>query len=444
MNLPQLEVYAIEKIGRNSAYGYLEQDGTRVVLKPKQEFSDRQVIRYLYEIQMQGIPHIWGETEYEEETYLIFSWLAGEHITEANLSNEQINQAIFAVLALIDRLHVITGMHWFFLDMKPQHIIIDSDGRVSLIDFEHVVVNKINQVSYTGFNQLGLSPIYCSAECRTGQFTRLHHEYALALIWLSLLSKTPIENLNARNRNKLLRKLDLQIKLRIESGLRGEGIRIKSKCSNDNLKNTEKQLNKELSEKTSHNTNDKANIEEETVQNHSYSTLQSTLRADTLQTVQKHMQMTLLKPSNNLICGYKEQRVFECHNSEKQELVILSGIKTIILCKCHVLPVLVDLHLAYFGCDHAASVGSEILQEINKFSGELHSLNLLTKNLASHIVKKYVINDLYISNEYLNLCGFTMNGTFAARQIQEYKSGKFATNSKLSNQVSGLKHKFWR
>ncbi|HHT25160.1 MAG TPA: hypothetical protein GXZ76_06560 [Clostridiaceae bacterium] len=470
MNLPQFEVYAIEKTGRKSACGYLQLDGTKVVLKPKQDFSDQRVIRYLYEIQMRGIPHVWGETKYQEEVYLILSWLDGEHISEANLPSEKINQAIFDVLALIDKLWMITGMRWFFLDLKPQHIIIDSDGRVSLIDFEHVVVSKENNISADNFNRFGISPIYSSAELTTGQFTQQHHEYALALIWLSLLSQKSIEDLTIRNRKRVLNKLDSQIKLRIESGLQGRGIQIKSNGSIADLKIDVNQTNQDDMETTSNNIPDTTgfsqiiDLDQQTVQEKIQQTLESDPAAvknnlqdgfqknamqggitkNTLRIVQKHMQDTLLKVLSDCICEYKEHRFFECYDSKNQELVLLTDIKFIMLCECHSLPILVDLKLAYLNFNNVVPATSEILQEIYLFSNELQTLNLLTKNLASHIVKKYSITDLQISNEYLNLCGFRVNGNYYARQIQEYKSGEFAINSKLSDKVSGFKHRFWR
>ncbi|NLJ70341.1 MAG: hypothetical protein GX328_02595 [Clostridiaceae bacterium] len=468
MKLPQLEVYAIEKTGRKSAYGYLQQDGSRVILKPKKDFSDQQVIRYLYEIQMQGIPHIWGETKYQEEEYLIASWIDGEQISAVNLSNDRINQLIFDVLALIDRLRVITGMYWFFLDLKPQHIILDSAGRISLIDFEHVVVCKEKNILVENLNQLGISPIYSSAELKTGQFSQQHHEYALALIWLSLLSKKSIEDLTIKNRKRILRQLDPHIRLRIESGLRGEGIRKKSKGSNANSKIVENLTSEEVMENTStivayendvSQTTENGDshttclVDSTTAQNTLQHKLQSTaqnipeqnvIQNSILQIVQKHMQDNLLIVSEDYICGYKEHRFFECYDSKKQEIVMLTNIKSIMLCDCHALPILVNLKLAFLNFGNGVPATSEIFQEINLFSHELQTINLLTKNLASHIVKKYFITDLYISNEYLNLCGFPTCRNFDARQIQEYKSGEFAINSKLRDKISEYKHRLWR
>ncbi|MGB4610972.1 MAG: GTP cyclohydrolase I [Saccharofermentanales bacterium] len=482
MNLPQLEVYAIEETGRKSVCGYLQQDGTRVVLKPKKDYSDQQVIRYLYEIQMQGIPHLWGETLYREEPYLILSWIDGEQISEANLSDSEINQAIYDVLALIDKLKIITGMNWFFPDMKPQHIIIGSDGLISLIDFEHVIVSKTNNILTAGFNQLGVSPIYCSPEFRTGQLTQEHHEYALALIWLCLLSKKAVEDLTVQNRKRLLRKLDPQIKLRIESGLRGEGIRIKPKNLTDNPQIKLSKPDQTDPEMTSNCVSDcisdnyvfkrAIDFDQKTVPENIQQTLgfdpsavqdntrhilkhtinnqpsqqirQNTIHNKSLKIVQQHLQNILSESSADVFGGYKELRFFEFHDSKQQEIVILTNIKTIVLCECHVLPVLVNLKVAYFNSDNVAPATSEILQEIGLFSNELQALNLLTKNLASHIVKKYAITDIYLSNEYLNLCGFATHRSFDVRQIQEYKSGEFAINSKLSNQVSEFKHRFWR
>ncbi|NLM19010.1 MAG: hypothetical protein GX217_03180 [Clostridiaceae bacterium] len=457
MNIPQLEVYAIEKTGRKSACGYLQRDGTKVILKPKKDFPDRQVIRYLYEIQMQGIPHIWGEIKYQEEVHLILSWLDGEHINEVNLANEKINQVIFDVLVLIDKLQTITGMYWFFLDLKPQHIIIDSVGRVSLIDFEHVIVSKENNISADNFNQFGISPIYSSAELKTGKFTQQHHEYALALIWLSLLSRKSIEDLTIRNRKRVLAKLDPRIRLRIESGLKGKGIRIKAKGPTDNSKISINQTNQDelemasnsvpnvdsynhtiaLEQKKTKNTVQQIfKTDPKTVQNNSQDTTQNTITNNRLRIVQKHMQDTLLKVSRDCICGYTGHRFFECYDSKKQELVMLTDMKSIMLCECHALPILIDLKLAYLNYDDTAPTTLEIFQEINLFSRELQPFDLLTKNLASHIVKKYFITDLYISNEYLNLCSFAVKRNFDAWQIQEYKLGEFAINSRLSNQVS--------
>lgn len=129
---------------------------------------------------------------------------------------------------------------------------------------------------------------------------------------------------------------------------------------------------------------------------------------------------------------------------QKQELIIYTDIKSIMLCECHALPILTDLKFAYLSFNKNIPNTLEIFQIINLFSHELQNLNLLTKNLASHIVKKYSITDLYISNEYLNLCDFKVNKNFDFRQIQEYKSGEFTINSRLSDQVSKFKHSFWR
>lgn len=54
MNLPQVEVYAFNTLGRKSYSAYYRLDGRKVVLKPKKDFLDNQVLRYLLKLKCRG------------------------------------------------------------------------------------------------------------------------------------------------------------------------------------------------------------------------------------------------------------------------------------------------------------------------------------------------------------------------------------------------------
>ena len=408
MNLPQVEVYAFNTLGRKSYSAYYRLDGRKVVLKPKKDFLDNQVLRYLFEIKMQGIPYILGETSYQSNTYLVFSWVDGYRIDQVELSPAEINQALTNILQLIQKLKIITGLNWFFLDLKPQHILIDQTGLISLIDFEHVTVNKLNQIPWQELKQIGLTPKFCSNEIMGTYLTKNHHEYALALIYISLLAGKPLENIKTSDRKRVLRKISKEIALKIESALNGNGFMSEQK----NKTNT-----KELNSLT------KTSEAEPVFKENS---VKSDFRQSTIVNqvgIPREHSLTIFEKTNDEII-------------QTQELRVITKYKFVSFCKCHTLPMICVLNFAYLIKDNPEEKTSQIIEEINQLSEEGQMPELLTKNMARHIVKQCAIGDLFLSGKHLSICKVLSDQDLSLKwQIQEVKYGEFTANSELNQTV---------
>lgn len=414
MNLPQVEVYAFNTLGRKSYSAYYRLDGRKVVLKPKKDFLDNQVLRYLFEIKMQGIPYILGETSYQSNTYLVFSWIDGNRIDQVELSPAEINQALTNILQLIQKMKIITGLNWFFLDLKPQHILIDPTGLISLVDFEHVTVSKLNQIPWQDLKQIGLTPKFCSNEIMGTYLTKNHQEYALALVYISLLAGKPLENIKISDRKKALRKISKEIALKIESALNGNGF-MPEQQNKTNIK--------ELNSLTKISEPETSEPEPVFKDNSVKSDFRQSTIADQTVIPREHS-LTIFEKTNNEII-------------QTQELRVITKYKFVSFCKCHTLPMICVLDLAYLIKDNLEEKTSQIIEEIDQLSEEGQMPELLTKNMAQHIVKQCAITDLFLSGKHLSICKVLSDQDLSLKwQIQEVKYGEFTANSELNQTVS--------
>lgn len=424
MDLPQIEVYAVAELGERSLTGFYKEDGRKVVLKPKLYFSNLQVIEYLFNIKMYGIPYVLGETTHSDKEYIVFSWVDGEAITTANLDDQGKVQAVLDVLDLIDKLQTITGLNWFFVDMKPQHIVIGKDASVGLIDFEHVIVSRFERVLWRDYKQIGISQTYCSPEIRGDYLSKNHHEYALAIILLSLISNRSPEELKSGNYKRILHRISKYTSLNLESALAGKGL---TSLEESEVKSEKKDdfIEKDVTEH-SNNRKNESNINRELP---NILVLNNDISADEswfISLDERNLHNNIENLNLNL--------------SEAHEVQVLRNIRFVLLCSCHHFPIISSLDFAYMKKEGSNNLRSEILQAIQNFSQREQEPNLLTKNLAKHIVKQYNLSDLFLSNKFFCLCKFTSCRDLSINwQKQEVRFGNFAYNSVISQKISDLR-----
>ncbi|NLZ71974.1 MAG: hypothetical protein GX909_05695 [Clostridiaceae bacterium] len=224
MKFLEYEVYALSPLGRDSFQGYLRNDGRKIIIKKQADFTDIKVIEQLTYIEMQGIPHVLGITHYQEEEWLIFTWLEGKALNTQKRTPENIIQIIEKVLTLINKLFFLTDYHWFFLDLKMQHILIDENENILLIDFEHVYLSKKTSVKWQNIPSIGLNTAYCSPEIRENELSAKHHEYALALIALNIVQEQNTQALNKHKLHKALKQFPVDWQIKLKNALDGKGL----------------------------------------------------------------------------------------------------------------------------------------------------------------------------------------------------------------------------
>lgn len=225
MILPEYEVYAVSSIGNNSFQGFLKNNGRKIILKKAEKFIDTKVLDFLAKVKMQGIPYIIGKTVWQSKEWLIFNWQEGEAIYTKRSSAAVILKIVDDILSLINKLNLISGYNWFFLDFKMEHILIDELGNISLIDFEHVFLSKQTQINWHELKKIGLSTAYCSPEIKQESLSKNHHEYALGLIMIALLSQHDIQNLTHKIRRKTIKQFPEAWQIKLENALLGKGFK---------------------------------------------------------------------------------------------------------------------------------------------------------------------------------------------------------------------------
>ncbi len=466
MKLPRVDVYATKKISEDSACGFLKNDGRKVVLKPRKKFIDQEVLHFLHKIEMHSIPHLIGLTEYQTESYLVFSWLNGQPLSLYKLKQEEIFEVIEQVLKLIRLLENITERHWFFLDLKPQHLLLTKNNDLQVIDFEHVFISSKEKIPWKNLKEIGVSSFFSSNEIKGDYLSKKHHEYALALICLSLLAGKDIELLTAKVRKKALANLPEYWKNKLKSAL---------ECNGFNLLTNQKMLTSISSKKL-----DSINKKQIRLADNSGSTIKhketlskktesqsiSEVSSDMLETLLPFIQTALAyfqrngllqdlkldiqaeNISRNLVSYYQcilqsknasyseksylHQIDLQDYLDKRQELIVLSNIEIITLCDCHLLPIFHKLNLSFIRDKNLENNYSEIIAELMSFTGQVIPSNILTKHMARFIVKQYGISDLFLYSRSSLTCKKNYSRKYnEAYEAQQIKFGQFTRDAVL-------------
>ncbi len=207
MELKNYQVYALKSLGRNSFQGYLQENGQKIVLKPAEHYVDQKVVCLLHALIMPGLPHIIGTAQYQDKRWIIQNWLEGESLFAKVHSGPEVESFLDQLLSLIDHLESISGLNWFFMDLKTEHLLLNPYHQICLIDFEHVVLSTKTSVPWQELAQIGVTPGYCSPAIRSDFLTKKHQNYALAMIGLSLLSGKQVSELDQSTKEAALAEL---------------------------------------------------------------------------------------------------------------------------------------------------------------------------------------------------------------------------------------------
>lgn len=223
MQLPEFEVYALTKLGRNSYQGYLKQNGQKIVLKRTDAYADPKVPLALHQMILAGIPYVIGKTTFQSTEWIIQSWLYGQAFSGCKLNQSEVIEFVQGVLELINELEEISRWNWFFADLKADHILRDTYGQWGLIDFEDVILSENSCVAWQDYPSLGGAASYCSDERKSVFLSKNQHQYALALIALGLFLKKPAAELTKRDISKALSALPQIWQERFVRALNSEG-----------------------------------------------------------------------------------------------------------------------------------------------------------------------------------------------------------------------------
>lgn len=486
MKLPEVEVYEIEKIGRESACGFLKKDGRKIILKPRKNFIDEKVIQFLHKIEMQSIPHLIGRVDYDSNSYLVFSWLEGSPISSLQLEEQEILKVLKKILKLLELLKKITANNWYFLDLKAEHILLTKTGIPALIDFEHVLTDGKEKIAWKEIKEVGLSSIFCSPEIKKEYLTKNHHEYALALICLSLLTGKEAGLLRAKTRKKALEKLPAQYKKSLESALQCKGLNIgenSSLKSFDNIKNKNNSgvisdLNNNLSVTLaadfSKNINSKKDtaltvatkrverVDDNFIIDQKEQSIDSSLFNFILAKFQKHIINKNLKndlapqkladnlknyysmlyksaASANTEKDYIHQFEFKETLQINTRLIIFNTVEIITLCDCHLLPAFHTLNLSFLAEKDKDYNYESMRNKILQCSGQIMPSNILTKYLARLIVKQYDISDLFLYSKSNSICQkYSLKSYNEICETEQIKFGIFTRNEILCEKVIQL------
>ena len=110
----------------------------KIYIKKILDIYNRQIYQYLYEYQIQGIPHDIGLYEDNNRLTVIEEFISGsslqEKIDQNDISAVAINHYMYELCEILEKLHS-TNPPIVHRDIKPSNIIITDYNHVMLLDF---------------------------------------------------------------------------------------------------------------------------------------------------------------------------------------------------------------------------------------------------------------------------------------------------------------------
>lgn len=103
-----------------------------------------------------GIPKFFEMLEFEGQRGIVMEWIDGKSLASYE---KRIQEKDLLLLAwqLLDILNYLHHLGILFLDLKPDHLLLDSQGRLHLIDFG-IAQEKAKQSNGQRFGTIGFAP----------------------------------------------------------------------------------------------------------------------------------------------------------------------------------------------------------------------------------------------------------------------------------------------
>lgn len=160
----------------------------------------------LKQLEHVGIPRIYDIEEDVQYLYIIEEYINGEtldkYITSNPMSEQDVVQIILQLCSILDYLHTINNEPIFYLDLKPENIVICQNKQIKLIDFG----SATTQSNLLRQKVRGVTPKYSAPELFTNtQVDQRVDVYSLGKIVEFILDHNPIQISNSNLLNHILK-----------------------------------------------------------------------------------------------------------------------------------------------------------------------------------------------------------------------------------------------
>lgn len=153
-------------------------NGQQVLIRRSADFADRSVGNWLGQIWHAGLPRMLETLQNsEDEECFVFEYLEGQPLnllaagSGRKMPLERLLPLISQVARILSFMHQESELPVLHLDLKPDHILVDEQGRAKLIDFGASIILRSKQAE-EGENQktqIALTPDYAAPEISAGK-----------------------------------------------------------------------------------------------------------------------------------------------------------------------------------------------------------------------------------------------------------------------------------
>ncbi len=459
--ISEIEVYSLERINESCYQGFVKSDGQKVVLKPEENFIDKKVIHYLSNLQMAGVPRVLGFYNYLGEKWIVHSWQEGQAIIKVRNDANTIEKKILQIKKIILTLNQITGLYWFFLDLKPEHILCHKE-QIHLIDFEHVTLSENNDIDWKELGEIGISNGFCSPDLHKQSLTLNHQDYALAMIALALLTGKNPTAINKRLQRKAISAFTETFQKEMKNAINMQGFSfypqsLENKKNHEVWRSKQNVSNTKIAEKKNQENVSKINCEDSNVsqdpklQANSFANyflgkfrnMQIDQNFTNGLTEERIMQLAFRFFSTyldtNRIRFKQTHRFFRIENKitdSKKEFIILKNYSLRTISPVNFMPVFHEMFIVFNHGNFNHDEEETLLRTLAQLQNNLLSSDLLTNFIASHIVNQYAASDVFVDNQYIKMSDIDF---WPQNQHQkssyQFKKGVFAENLKLCHQM---------
>lgn len=433
--ISEIEVHSLEQINDSCYQGFTKSDGQKVVLKPEEDFIDEKVIHYLSNLQMAGVPRVLGFCNYLGKRWIVHSWQEGQAIIKVRHDAKTIEKKILQIKKTIHTLNQITGLYWFFVDLKPEHILCHKE-QINLIDFEHVILSENNNIDWKILNGIGISNGYCSPDIRKQSLTLNHQDYALAMIALSLLTGKNPTTINKRLQRKAMSEFTETFQQEMLNSINMQGFSFYPQSVENKIdkKSDESKVSQELKlsgysytnyflEKFRNiqlNPNFTNGLTEERIMQLAFRFFSTYLNTNTILSKQ----------------NYAFSRMDNKYSDSKEEFILFKNYSLRTISPVDFLPIFHEIFIVFNHDTFSNHEEENLLRTLALLQNNLMSSDLLTNFIASHIVNQYAASDVFVDTQYIKMSDIDF---WPQNQHQkssyQFKKGAFAENLKLCHQI---------
>ncbi len=175
-----------------------QREGQHCLVRQAADFIDPAVAAWLGEVRHPGLPRLLNVLADAGMTCYVFEYLEGTSLSQlaaasgGKLPASELLPAISQAARILSFLHQQNGKTVLHLDIKPDHVLLDERGQVSLIDFGAARVMRTGQDEDSSVSdRIALTPDYAAPELLYGHPEPGSDIYALGLTLLQLLTGLP-------------------------------------------------------------------------------------------------------------------------------------------------------------------------------------------------------------------------------------------------------------